>query len=150
MITMIIFKTARADFSLVAAGLAGLFFKPHGGENAHINSSTTLSTRFPFSKSWGAFWLHVFSIFVKIGCFFYGCWAGRSCGARAFLSGRLGCCGLPGALVYNRRSPRVSEPLNLQNYAPAYNRRISRVSERLNFQNMFLQTTEGFPEYLSH
>ena len=97
MITMIIFKTARADFSLVAAGLAGLFFKPHGGENAHINSSTTLSTRFPFSKSWGAFWLHVFSIFVKIGCFFYGCWAGRSCGARAFLPGRLGCCGSPGA-----------------------------------------------------
>ena len=117
--------------------------KPRGGENADINSSTTLSTRFPFSKSWGAFWLHVFSIFLKTVCFFYGCWlcapaahwlsflvvwaaaacrallrcmgfpfwsfrllrlAGRSCGAWALLSGRLGCCGLPGALAVHGSS----------------------------------------------
>ena len=35
-------------------------------------------------------------------------------------------------------------------YVPAYNGKISRVSEPLKFQNMFLHTTDGFPEYLSH
>ena len=35
-------------------------------------------------------------------------------------------------------------------YVPAYNKSMSRVSEPLNFLSMFLHTTEGFPEYLSH
>ena len=35
-------------------------------------------------------------------------------------------------------------------YVPADNKSMSRVSEPSNLQNMFLHTTEGFPEYLSH
>ena len=35
-------------------------------------------------------------------------------------------------------------------YVPAYNKSMSRVSEPLNFLSMFLHTTEGFPEYMSH
>ena len=68
-ITIIILKTARVDFTLDVASLAGPLLKPPGGKNAPGNCSTTLSTRFPFSNSWGAFCMHLFSILLKTSYF---------------------------------------------------------------------------------
>ena len=82
--------------------------------------------------------------------------AGRSCGARASLSGRLGCCGLPGALAVH--GLRLGEPIKCHNICmqkpagfPEYLKQgsvkhtldndrgnISRVSEPVNFQNTVL------------
>ena len=93
--------------------------------------------------------------------------AGRSCGARASLSGRLGCCGLPGALAVHglpclvvwaaavcRALSRcmgfgLLRQLRVK-YMPAITSRISRLGEPVKCQNIFLIITEGtFPEYLS-
>ena len=166
---MIIFKTTRADFSLVAAGLAGLFWNRSGGKT-HTSTAAPPYLRDFLFRNLGAHSGYMFFRFLwKSYVFFFGCWLCAPAAhwlsflvvwAAAACRALLRCTGFPfwsfgllrlagRAYVQQKDFPSIWA-IDLAERYPEYNIRLPRVSEPLILPFPWLHTTDRSLKYLSH